>query len=137
MRYPTLTAMPTSAPINSTWEPPCAAEPGSLYLAVARAITLSATTGDALDALFEVLRHGCGALALALETTADLVNRLQPYGDIAALMETSAGDARAALVLSAALGPPDGSPGARAGVENPRTGAGAVAAGAHAGQPDE
>src|SRR5437660_1178932 len=69
---------------------PDAVDASELCHAVVRAVTLSPTSGDALDALFGVLRLGCGALALALEVAAGSATRLQPYGDIRALMEASA-----------------------------------------------
>ena len=81
---------------------------GAISHAAVRALTLAPTCGDALDSLFTVLRKECGAVALALETSAESLTRLQPYGDIAALMETSPGDVE---ILTASLRHPDAPPG--------------------------
>src|SRR4051812_1414632 len=98
------TRLPANDPLDAApgWEPheaegscsgsltanaSCPADATELCHAIVRAITLSPTSGDALDALFGVLRAGYGALALALEVAAGSATRLQPYGDIRALME--------------------------------------------------
>ncbi|HLJ55930.1 MAG TPA: GAF domain-containing protein [Chthonomonadaceae bacterium] len=88
--------------IISTTEP---ADPAALCHAVVRAVSLAATSGDALDALFTTLREGAGATALALEITADSVTRLQPYGDIAALIDRPP-EPRSATTLSTVLSAP-------------------------------
>lgn len=44
------------------------------------------STGDALEAVFAVLRERCGALAMAMETLTNGMNRMQPFGDINALV---------------------------------------------------
>jgi len=88
-----------------------AASPDAICHAVVRAVTLSATSGDALDALFTVLRQSCGALALALEITAESVTRLQPYGDIAALLETPEEGESEPAVLSVPVSHPAGQTG--------------------------
>src|SRR5258708_719359 len=67
------------------------AGPTALFHNVVRAVGQAPTSGDAMDALFAAFREGAGALALALEITADSVTRLQPYGDIAALIESPLG----------------------------------------------
>ena len=88
-----------------------ASNAGAIGHEIVRAVALSSTIGDALEALYHVLRQGCGARALALETSADSLTRLQPYGDITALMSSSSAIAGDVHILSAPLSHTDGPPG--------------------------
>ena len=84
---------------------------GALFHAAVQAITLAETGADALAALFRVLNEGCGVRALSLETGAGSVTRLQPYGDISALMAPSALEGDGPLLLSAPVRTLEGPPG--------------------------
>ena len=75
----------------------------SILHAMIRTIALAPATGDALQGLFGVLRDGCGAVAVALETSRESMTRLQPYGDVSAVMSTSAVPRSDVEVLSAPL----------------------------------
>ena len=102
---------PSRAEIDRAGPPlmdaPAVESSATLCHAVVQAVTLSLTSGDALDALFNVLAQGCGALALALEIVAGSATRLQPYGDIGALMETIPKGPRDPILLSVPIRHPD------------------------------
>ena len=67
--------------------------PSSLYLILLEAvpgIAAASTNGDALAALFRILRQHGSALGLAMEVVSGAVRQMMPYGDVGALISPEA-----------------------------------------------
>jgi two-component system sensor histidine kinase AtoS len=92
-------------------EPVSASSPSeqivSALCELVRSIVAAPSCSEALEALFAAIHGAFGATALALETTADSVTKLQPFGDITALMDSSLQDANGCSILKIPLSHPN------------------------------